>query len=317
MCPHKITVKNKRTGQYMQVPCGHCLPCRAARARSLAYVCNLKLYECYRKGFGSSFVTLTYSDDHLPFNEDFTHPTLLKSDLQKFFKNLRRQFEYHSVDGFEPEFYYLACGEYGDNSNRPHYHICMIGVPAPIMYEYGAKCWNYTNHGIIDVGSLRTGGVSYVTKYCFKSFTGKQAKELYDTVGIERPFIVHSKSFETSYVNFLSDEACGSGSLNFTGKNELLPTYYRKKYSTSVNQDVIKPLLQSWKKYQQDNNSDISFDRYTAMQAKIQERILYNSFRKKNIPVDMTLYNDSVYRDIPNSYNYKSIIDDIVDPVPF
>lgn len=316
MCPHKITVKNKRTGQYMQVPCGHCLPCRASRARSLAFVCNLKLYESYKKGFGSSFVTLTYSDDHLPFNSDFTHPTLLKSDLQKFFKNLRRQFEYHSVDGFNPDFFYLACGEYGDNSNRPHYHFCAIGVPSPIMYEYGAKCWNYKNHGIIDVGSLRTGGISYITKYCFKSITGSFAKDLYDSVGIERPFIVHSKGFETSYINDYSEDASALGSVNFTGKNELLPTYYRHKYSTVVNQDCIKSLVQSWKKYQIDNNSDITFDRYTQLQAKLQERMLYNSFRRKNIPVDSSLYNDSFYRDIP-CCNYKGIIADIVDPVPF
>jgi hypothetical protein len=59
-------------------------------------------------------VTLTYSDEHLP--ED---GGLIKADLQKFHKRLRKEMG---------PFRYYACGEYGDETLRAHYHSCIFGL---------------------------------------------------------------------------------------------------------------------------------------------------------------------------------------------
>ena len=62
----------------------------------------------------SCMLNLTYDDEHLP-----KHGQLLKTDLQKFFKRMRKS-------GFK--FRYVASGEYGDVSKRPHFHIALFGV---------------------------------------------------------------------------------------------------------------------------------------------------------------------------------------------
>ena len=56
-------------------------------------------------------MTLTYDEKNLP-------DRLKKEHLQKFIRNLRD-------DGKEIK--YFACGEYGDTTNRPHYHMCIFG----------------------------------------------------------------------------------------------------------------------------------------------------------------------------------------------
>jgi len=45
-------------------------------------------------------------------------PSIVRKDLQDFFKRLR-----HKV-----KFRYFACGEYGGLTNRPHYHVIFFGT---------------------------------------------------------------------------------------------------------------------------------------------------------------------------------------------
>ena len=56
----------------------------------------------------SCMLNLTYDDDHLP-----EHGQLWKDDLQRFFKRLRKKFKFR----------YVASGEYGEKTRRPHFHI--------------------------------------------------------------------------------------------------------------------------------------------------------------------------------------------------
>lgn len=58
-----------------------------------------------------TFLTLTYDDDHL-FDSSLNY-----RDLTLFFKKLRKA-------GLE--FTYVASGEYGDTSARPHFHVLMF-----------------------------------------------------------------------------------------------------------------------------------------------------------------------------------------------
>ena len=62
------------------------------------------------------FVTLTYDEDHIPSNH-----SLKKSDLQKWFKRVRKEIEPKKIR-------YFACGEYGDKTQRPHYHAIIFGL---------------------------------------------------------------------------------------------------------------------------------------------------------------------------------------------
>lgn len=92
--------------------CGQCLPCRINRARKWQWrqVLESMVHE------HNSFVTLTYSNDHLPAGGH-----LVPKDLQRWFYKLRKALRPTRVR-------YYAVGEYGSTTRRPHYHISLFGV---------------------------------------------------------------------------------------------------------------------------------------------------------------------------------------------
>ena len=91
------------------VPCGKCLACSSNYRRD--WVARMLLES--QAHSDSVFITLTYSDENLP-----DRGSLVKRDLQLFLKRLRRRLDRLNRDKIR----YFACGEYGDNTNRPHYH---------------------------------------------------------------------------------------------------------------------------------------------------------------------------------------------------
>lgn len=70
----------------------------------------------------NTFVTLTYSDDSIPKCPD-GQTTLDPNDLRNWLKRLRRAYE-------PARFRFFAVGEYGDQSQRPHYHAILYGLPS-------------------------------------------------------------------------------------------------------------------------------------------------------------------------------------------
>lgn len=94
----------------MWVPCRRCFECRFTRAREWSVRCYFEL----SKYVDNCFITLTYDPVHNPI-------TLQKRDLQLFFKRLRKHFPGRKIR-------YFACGEYGPNTYRPHYHIVIFGL---------------------------------------------------------------------------------------------------------------------------------------------------------------------------------------------
>jgi len=93
--------------------CGQCLPCRINKRREWMHriVLESTLHS------DNAFVTLTYSDEFLPDNG-----SLEPRHLQLFLKRLRKKFEPHKLRFF-------AVGEYGEITERPHYHAALFGYP--------------------------------------------------------------------------------------------------------------------------------------------------------------------------------------------
>lgn len=111
----------KEYPQSIKIPCGKCRGCRAQKARAWADRMVLELDHSKK----AVFLTLTYNDEHVPCRFDQTTGqavlTLNKRDLQLFFKRLRKRFP-------DNEIRYYACGEYGSNTHRPHYHVILYGL---------------------------------------------------------------------------------------------------------------------------------------------------------------------------------------------
>ena len=110
---------------------------------------------------------------------------LVKSDLQKFFKRFRKLFNYAFPTYY---FKYLAIGEYGTQTFRPHYHVALFVdnvLPFVKLQSILSLSWKL---GIVDC-QVSTGSVaSYLGSYLgssssFPSFLGQK---------FCRPFVIHS-----------------------------------------------------------------------------------------------------------------------------
>lgn len=126
------------------------------------------------------FITLTYDDDNLPYPG-----TLLRKDFTNFVKRLRKK--------LSPEkFRLFYCGEYGEETARPHYHALMFGYrpPDPELFSqqneirlYGSKSLRETwGMGHATFGDLTFESAAYVARYCTKKITGPQAEDHYTMI---------------------------------------------------------------------------------------------------------------------------------------
>lgn len=193
----------------LQVPCGKCDGCRADKAR----VWSLRMYHESSLHKQNSFVTLTYAD---------APERLIKEDLQKFFKRLRHKFDFR----------YFACGEYGETTNRPHYHAVIFGQD---FRDSGDGVVNindqlYTNsvlqeawgHGQVAVADVTMATCCYVAGYVHKK------------IGDEDTFTVMSRrpGIGSEWLAKYKDDLIRTGSVTVEGKEYPVPLRYLQWYES-------------------------------------------------------------------------------------
>lgn len=190
-------------GEKLSIPCGQCLGCRLEYSRQWAIRCALEAKQWPE----NYFVTLTYDPEHVPIREHAQFDpdtgevmehnavmTLRPTDLQKFIKRLRTNFmrEYgHTGIRF------FACGEYGSQNDRPHYHLILFNCPFEDLkldhvqdgfaYFRSAmleKTWPY---GMSIVTEFTYQTAAYVARYMLKKHKGRD-RDYYDRKGIEPEF---------------------------------------------------------------------------------------------------------------------------------
>lgn len=191
------------------VPCGKCPECKNRRASSWSF----RLMKEYERAESGSFVTLTYENPPISPNGFMT---LKKSDLQKFFKRLRKL--------HDTKLKYYAVGEYGSIRKRPHYHIILFNAKP----EFVQKAWGL---GFVYIGSLTEASVGYTLKYmCKDSTIGKFRR---DDREREKSFM--SKNLGSNYltekmVKWHKDKPIERVyAVLSDGKKIALPRYYRNK----------------------------------------------------------------------------------------
>lgn len=154
------------------LPCGQCLACRINRRRLWCHRIQLEMLNHSL----NSFVTLTYSDENLPRTPKRPSYTLSPPHLRNFLKRLR-----HISDPVKLRYY--AVGEYGDETQRPHYHLALFG--------YSGCTWGKSRYsrtklqcctpcdtvrdawglGHIFIGELNQQSAQYVAGYVVKKMT--------------------------------------------------------------------------------------------------------------------------------------------------
>ncbi len=118
----------------------------------------------------SSFLTLTYEDEHLPINSD-GQMVLRSKDLTKFLKALR-----YRLGLSNKKFRYFAVGEYGDEGERPHYHAMLFGVEA--CTKETDICHETWGKGRIELAEFAPGRCDYIAGYTLKKMTSAEHRKL-------------------------------------------------------------------------------------------------------------------------------------------
>ncbi len=158
------------------LPCGKCLGCRGKQARdwSIRLMNETQMHE------HAWFMTLTYSNERLPENGSLNPP-----HLQGFFKALRRERPGKKIS-------YYACGEYGDQTERPHYHAVLYGPDlldrVPLRSPAGFHVWRastlekYWPYGHSEFSTVTPASASYVAGYVRKKLSKKTHPNAYTRV---------------------------------------------------------------------------------------------------------------------------------------
>jgi hypothetical protein len=216
-CDTPFWVLPKAAFEKVPVPCGRCPPCKLRRVNSWAY----RLYQQQKISDYSHFITLTYNTNTVPISHN-GFMTLVKKDIQNFFKRLRKNTQNTNIK-------YYACGEYGTKNNRPHYHAIVFNVQNEQDF---ADAWTLEGNmiGSIHIGKVESDSIAYTLKYIDKStYIKKHSRD--DRIS---EFSLMSKNIG---VNYLTDEIIQYHKNDMRrlfitkegGHKIALPRYYRQK----------------------------------------------------------------------------------------
>lgn len=210
--------------QDITVPCGNCAFCGATKRSDWA----LRLHYESKKHLMKKFITLTYANAHLTWKDG--NPQLVKADLQKFFKKVRKKYKLR----------YFAVGEYGSQTLRPHYHIILYGE---IPEDYLRKCWD---KGIMHIGSVTEKSVMYCLGYLVNSKKWIMRKNR------QRPFTTMSRrpGLGANYLTKAMVEWHRDDRKNYAildGKKRHLPRYYKQKIFSKI--DLVRIAVRDQKEH--------------------------------------------------------------------
>lgn len=266
------------SGVVLKLPCGQCVGCRLEKSRQWAMRC---MHE-KQLSSESCFVTLTYNDDCLP-----PGGTLVKRDLQLFMKRLRKAY------GKGIRFY--ACGEYGENTRRPHYHILLFnfdfddkryfkkarGGDDLFTSKYLDDLWP---NGFAVLGSVSFDSAAYVARYIMKKVTGECARSYYDVMdsdGVvysrEPEFTVMSRrpGIGLRWFQRFGSQVYTWDSVIMNGKEVRPPRYYDTKYEL-VDGDRLAALKAKRRRVASRNVADNRSDRL-----RVREQVTYERLKMK------------------------------------
>lgn len=174
--------------QIQQIPCGKCMQCRLKYSRDWANRCMFE----YKTAQNAFFFTFTYDNANLHFSPHVDvetgacsiRPCLVPKHLQDFFKRLRK-----NVDklGYEVPLRFFACGEYGSETLRPHYHAIIYNLPTKFLekseewtsHDPSYKLWRAPGiekiwkHGLCVYGDVNWLTCAYVARYIVDKQLGK------------------------------------------------------------------------------------------------------------------------------------------------
>ena len=173
----------------LALPCRHCIGCKLEFSRVWGARCAQEAAMYERQGRYSSFLTLTYRSEGQATDRQMAEGYYLPRDLslnKKHHKDFMKRLRDY-LDGLRVSYYH--CGEYGDQTDRPHYHTLLFGYTFPDQKFFkDSNGYPLFTSQILDdlwkfghcyVGAVTFESACYVARYALKKITGKKAHEHY------------------------------------------------------------------------------------------------------------------------------------------
>lgn len=219
----------------MEFPCNNCMGCRLERSRQWAVrmMHEAKFYD------QNCFITLTYSNETVP--TDFS---LNLRHWQLFMKRLRQS--------CPQRLRFFACGEYGDENLRPHYHAIIFNhdFHDKKLHSYNkqkqpiytsdtlSKIWQM---GHVTTQDVTFKSAAYVARYVTKKINGTLAADYYfrrspvdgNPYQVKPEFAVMSRrpGLGSAYAEKFKSDFYPSGYIVVDGVKQSPPSFYKKKLS--------------------------------------------------------------------------------------
>lgn len=221
-------------GTRFELPCGGCIGCRLDRSAEW----QSRLIHESKEHQLNCFLTLTYNEENVPDSG-----TLVKKHAQDFLKRLRKTIQPQKIRFF-------ACGEYGEKTNRPHYHMLIFGYDFPDKKRVGKSAQGHHRYisqtldniwgkGKCEIGSVTPESCGYVARYVMKKVRGDRALEHYQTVnritGEITPILPEYAHMSTrpaiglTFYEKFKGEIHIQDSVLINGKKRKTPRYYDKQ----------------------------------------------------------------------------------------
>lgn len=199
------------------LPCGQCVICRVNKARELAF--RMSAESSYWPF--SAFLTLTYADPN--------QISLSKLHLQSAFKRARKG---------DLRFKYYAAGEYGGETHRPHYHLCLfydgdLGFISDVSLGKNNGHLLWWPHGLANLGTFTRESARYTADYLLKSLGDEVPLQL------EKPFRLMSTGLGKQYLLDNRSAFERDGMIRFGQSYVAVPRYYRKFMVTWLTEEGI------------------------------------------------------------------------------
>lgn len=226
----------------MELSCGRCIGCRLERSRKWALRC---MHEAAMHKENVALL-LTYDDAHLP-----SDGSLCYRHFQLFMKRLRR---------VRRGVRFYMCGEYGESSLRPHYHVLLFGCDFPdkVFHKVtGAGSRIYTSAvldslwgmGHCGIGELNFESAAYAARYALKKYSTPGDDDLYMRVDVTSGAVTFvSKEFShmslkpgigVSFLSKYSSDVFPSAECYARGVMSNAPRYYVEKWWRKDNPELI------------------------------------------------------------------------------
>lgn len=173
-----------------------------------------------RVSTSAHFLTLTYAPHSVPISPN-GFMTLEKSAFPRYMKRLRKL--------TKSKLKYYACGEYGSQGSRPHYHAIVFGVPDDSMFF---DAWHLDG---VPIGDIHVGNVSgNSVAYCMKYIDKRTNVGMFDRDDRIPEFSLMSKGLGANYVTSATKAFhkadLSRNYLTVDGGHKIaLPRYYRQR----------------------------------------------------------------------------------------